>query len=101
MVPRGAQALIDAALGDGVDRPLDDGCRAAASGPLTSGSSERPRHSRGYLGGREVTMAFIGLLSVCAALFRPLENVGDLSWRPFAAPRRRHTARVQDVGDLT
>ena len=31
---------------------------------------------------------------------RALEDVGDLSWRPFAAARRWHAARVQDVGDF-
>ena len=35
-----------------------------------------------------------------ARLSRALEDIGDLGWRPFAAARCRHAARVQDVGDF-
>src|SRR5271154_5179371 len=45
-------------------------------------------------------MVLSGLPRAGAALSRSLEDVGDLGWRPFAAARRWHAARVQNVGDL-
>ena len=63
-------------------------------------ASRTPTRPHGHLVVRTKLVVLSGLPRGLRGLSCALEDVGYLSWRPFAAARRWHAARIQDVGDF-